>query len=93
MLLLFGNTPAEAIHAFAHHKDTVHRSVDGQFVDAQHHHCQFLGFQMMPFDAPPALPKLCPAPLPDYVVFLAVQDERATQQIIALREGRGPPVS
>lgn len=92
-LLLFGSTPAEAIHAFAHHKDTVHRSADGQTVDAQHHHCHFLGFQMMPFDAPLSLPKLGKALPPIYGTFSQLQDERAIQQIIALREGRGPPMA
>jgi hypothetical protein len=67
--------------------------MDGQVVDAQHHHCHFLGFQMMPFDAPPILPKLR-ANLPqEFVAFFQLQDERATQQIIALREGRGPPMA
>ncbi len=92
-LLLFGGTPAEALHAFAHHRDTVHRhDVSGPVADTQHHHCQFLGFHLMPFAAPYALPPLRPAPIPEYNASLSVQDERAAQQTIALREGRGPPV-
>ena len=92
-LLLFGTTPAEAIHAFAHHRDTIHQQdSNGPIIDTQHHHCQFLSFQLMPFEEPPALYLRQPSDMIAYVVFLHVQDERATQQAVALREGRGPPV-
>jgi hypothetical protein len=92
-LLLFGTTPAEAIHALAHHEDTVHqRDVNGPIIDVQHHHCKFLGFELMPFEGPPALYLRQPVHVAPYVVFLHVQDERAAQQAVALREGRGPPV-
>jgi hypothetical protein len=92
MLLLFGSSPMEAIHAFADHHDTVHHHDNrGPVIDQQHHHCSFLGFQLMPFDTPPQLPLLRPAPALEYPVFAARQDERATQQEVALRDSRGPP--
>lgn len=92
MLLLFGSSPMEAVHAFANHRDTIHHhDRHGAVIDQQHHHCSFLGFELMPFDAPPQLPLLRPAPAPEYPVFSARQDARAAQQEIALRESRGPP--
>jgi hypothetical protein len=60
-------------------------------MDAAHHHCSFLSFELMPFSGPVALPTLLPPLATVYVSFLTVQDERAAQQAIALREGRGPP--
>ena len=84
----------EAVHAFTDHCDTIHQhDTHGPVMDAGHHHCQFLAFQLMPFEAPPVLPLLRPAPLPEYVSFLALQDERANQQAVALRDGRGPPTA
>ncbi|MBS1615441.1 MAG: hypothetical protein JST06_04910 [Bacteroidetes bacterium] len=91
-LLLFGTTPAAAIHAFAHHHDTLHHHSQERFsIDPKHHHCQFLSFHLMPFEAPP---QWVPLPAPQRQIpkgFIILQDERATQQNIALREGRGPP--
>jgi hypothetical protein len=93
-LLLFGTTPAEAVHAFVHHKDTIHQQdTNGPIIDAQHHHCQFLGFQLMPFDGPPTFHVAKPSVAQEYVSFLQLQDERAMQQAVALREGRGPPAA
>lgn len=91
-LLLFGSTPKELLHAFAAHKDTIHRhDSKGQVLDAAHHHCSFTGFHLMPFSAPPALPLPQRMATPVYISFFAVQDLRALQQVLALREGRGPP--
>lgn len=91
-LLLFGSTPASAIHTLARHHDTVHHC-DGHraVLSGPHHHCQFLSFELMPFDAPTPLPVRFgqPAQLPQY--FLPAPNERASQQAAALREGRGPP--
>jgi hypothetical protein len=93
-LLLFGTTPMEAVHALADHCDTVHQhDVQGQVMDMQHHHCQFLGFQLMPFEAPPVLPVLRKEMASQYISFLQLQDERAAQQAAALRDGRGPPAA
>ena len=93
MLLLLGTTPAEGIHAFSHHRDTVHRhDVKGPVADKQHHHCQFLGFQLMPFSSPPMMGIVRAILIPEHMAFLHVQDEHAAQQAVALREGRGPPV-
>lgn len=94
MLLVFGGTPMEAIHELASHHDTEHRhdrDTHGPVIDKAHHHCSFLGFELMPFDAPAPLPLLRPLPAPEYPVFTARQDERAAQQETALRESRGPP--
>lgn len=95
MLLLFGSSPMEAIHALADHCDTVHsvHDVHAPVLDAAHHHCSYLDLELMPFDAPPQLPLLRRAPAPEYPVFAERQDERATQQEVALRESRGPPAS
>jgi hypothetical protein len=91
-LLLFGVTPKEAMHACAHHQDTVHRhDVQGPVLETAHHHCSFLSFQLMPFAPPFSLPALRPMLLPEHGSFVPDQDERAAQQAIALREGRGPP--
>jgi hypothetical protein len=93
-LLLFGSTPAEVIHAFAHHKDTIHcHDSKGPIIDSRHHHCQFLGFHLMPFTALPDLRIAYQPTGPEYLLRLEPQDERATQQIVALREGRGPPMA
>ncbi len=92
-LLLFGAAPKEILHEFARHHDTVHKhDVDGPVMDAGHHHCSFVGFELMPFAAPPTIPFGLRVSLPQYVSFFLVQDTRALQQLVALREGRGPPV-
>lgn len=91
-LLLFGTTPAAAIHAFAHHQDTVHHHSQEKFsIDPKHHHCQFLSFHLMPFEVslPWVVSSVSLRQTPPS--FLILQDERAVQQRIALREGRGPP--
>lgn len=92
VLLLFGTTPAAAIHAFAHHHDTVHhRSREKHNIEPRHHHCQFLSFHLMPFDAPPQWHARPAQKLQKLHSFYIIRDERAAQQILALREGRGPP--
>jgi hypothetical protein len=93
VLLLFGNTPAELIHTFAHHKDTVHHRAEGQTIDAQHHHCQFLGFHLMPFAVPPSLLNPLRVKADAYVAAPSMQDEQAIQQTLIIREKRGPPVA
>lgn len=94
MLLLFGVTPKEAMHAFAVHTDTEHQhNVQGPVIDSEHHHCSFLRFQIMPFAAPFTLPLLLEAKLPEHLSFPQLQDERAVQQAVALRESRGPPIA
>lgn len=95
MLLLFGSSPMEAIHALADHCDTVHHVHDthGPVLDEAHHHCSFLSQELMPFDAPPQWPLMQFAPAPEYPVFSERQDERATQQEVALRDSRGPPAA
>jgi hypothetical protein len=91
-LLLFGSTPASAIHQLARHHDTVHHHSDrGLLVETQHHHCQFLSFELMPFDGPRPLPAIAALPLRPRHHFIPAPDERASQQATALREGRGPP--
>jgi hypothetical protein len=91
-LLLFGVTPKEAMHACSGHQDTVHRhDTHGPSLETAHHHCSFLGFQLMPFAAPPVLRVPVPHSAPEYVSFPAVQDVRAALQRIEMREGRGPP--
>lgn len=80
------------LHAFAAHKDTIHQhDGHGQVMDEGHHHCSFGGFHLMPFAAPPTIPFVFRLELPEYVSFFPIEDLRALQQIIALREGRGPP--
>jgi len=92
-LLLFGTTPSSAIHRLARHHDTVHHhDGHGTVAEPQHHHCAFLGFELMPFDAPTLPAITITEPLPRPRSFFQSQDERAAQQSIALREGRGPPV-
>jgi hypothetical protein len=50
LLLLLGTTPKEFIHSFTNHKDTVDKLPSKGFViDNKHHHCVFLGFNLMPF--------------------------------------------
>lgn len=91
-LLLFGITPGAAIHHFARHHDTVHHhDIRGPVAEVQHHHCQFLGFELMPFDAPAPLPLRFELQEQPKLSWVAAPDERAAQQAIALREGRGPP--
>jgi hypothetical protein len=91
-LLLFGGTPKELLHTLAAHRDTVHRHGRYEIViETMHHHCSFLGCQLMPFSTPLATPVILRAPLPGYISYMPVQDLRALQQIVALREGRGPP--
>jgi hypothetical protein len=91
-LLLFGSTPAAAIHTLARHHDTVHRhDIPGPVAETQHHHCAFLGFELMAFDAPAPLPVSFEPRLQAAQHFLPAPDERASQQAIAMRDGRGPP--
>ena len=91
-LLLFGVTPKEAMHACGTHKDTVHRhDVGGPVAESQHHHCSFLGFHLMPFSGPSELRIPLATCLPMPLSAMPAPDERAAQQAIALREGRGPP--
>jgi hypothetical protein len=91
-LLLFGTTPSSAIHRLARHHDTVHHhDGHGAVAEPQHHHCAFLGFELMPFDAPAVLPLCFESWQQPEHAWLIAPDERAAQQSIALREGRGPP--
>lgn len=57
VLLLFGGTAKEAVHAFAGHTDTEHHADDDKTLTwgEQHHHCAFLSFHIVPFDAPATL--------------------------------------
>lgn len=54
VLLLFGSTSKEFVHAFAGHEDTVHHEHGGGLhIDQQHHHCAFLSFELTPFQYEP----------------------------------------
>ena len=47
-IVLFGSTPKEFIHLFAHHTDTVHsvHEKDGLVIEQEHHHCTFLNYAL-----------------------------------------------
>ena len=52
LLLLFGGTAKEALHAFAQHEDTEHRHTDGLSFEAEHHHCDALSAFITAFESP-----------------------------------------
>lgn len=92
LLLVFGAAPKEFIHGFANHTDTIHHhDGHGSTVESIHHHCSFLGFHLMAFEEPYSIPFLETVVFSRPFSFFQTQEERAGQQIIALREGRGPP--
>lgn len=94
LILVFGATPKEFIHSFAHHHDTVHCcKVDGPTMENQHHHCSFLSFHLMAFEPPFSLPFIAPPAPIATIIPLQLPDERARQQVMAIREGRGPPAA
>lgn len=53
LLLLFGGTAKEALHAFAPHEDTEHRhDFDGLAFEKEHHHCGALSAFIAAFERP-----------------------------------------
>ena len=93
IILLFGVTPKEILHACANHRDTIHKhDVKGATFEKEHHHCQFLGFTLDVFSNDIVLPYISlwqstyvkPS---DVISVLTVQ-----RQIIATAL-RGPPTA
>jgi hypothetical protein len=53
LLLLFGGTAKEALHAFAPHEDTEHcQDFDGLSFESEHHHCGALSAFIAAFETP-----------------------------------------
>ncbi len=53
LLLLFGGTAKEALHAFASHEDTEHRhDAEGLSFETEHHHCGALSAFIAAFEMP-----------------------------------------
>ncbi|PZF74419.1 hypothetical protein DN068_02235 [Taibaiella soli] len=82
----------EFVHSFAHHQDTVdHKHPHGLAFENKHHHCDFLSFQLMPFDGAIHIPRISfIAP-----VFITQQDAvqvHFVQRKIVRTSLRGPPV-
>lgn len=92
-MLLFGATPKEAIHAFAHHRDTIHRhDVQGASIEKEHHHCQFLGFTLDAFANDISLPFVSLANSRFIVISNTLEVATVQRQIIATSL-RGPPAA
>lgn len=85
----------DAIHSFAHHKDTVHNPVSAgakEFsVSEAHHHCAFLSFQLMPFAAPPHLPFYGRVPAKVFAVYSEAVAAKCACYFIPRAGLRGPP--
>ena len=93
MMLLFGATPKEAIHAFAAHKDTIHHhDAQGVSIEKQHHHCQFLGFILDAFSSDISLPFLT-LPTSEFVRTSNALEVNTVQRQIIATSLRGPPVA
>jgi hypothetical protein len=93
MMLLFGVTPKEALHAFAAHKDTIHRhDVSGLSIEKVHHHCQFLGFILDAFSDDIAIPYLTLS-TNEFVRASNAAEVTTVQRQIVATSLRGPPVA
>jgi len=93
IILVFGTTPMEFVHSFGHHKDTEHRRHQhGLSFENKHRHCDFLSFQLMPFDGAIHIPRL------SFLASVFVAQQAAVQvhfiqRKIVQASLRGPPIA
>ncbi|XZF16427.1 hypothetical protein ACTHGU_09820 [Chitinophagaceae bacterium MMS25-I14] len=93
MILLFGTTPMEYVHTFTHHKDTVHHAHQhGLSFENKHHHCDFLSFQLLPFDNDIYIPHFYYIPA-EYCSTHAALVLSFVQRSIVRTSLRGPPTA
>lgn len=92
LVLLFGTTPKEFIHLFAGHHDTVHHEhAPGEFsFEGEHHHCDFLSYDLPAFDNDIRLPYL-PVVATRYYRAYATAEVRITHGDVVQVSSRGPP--
>jgi hypothetical protein len=91
LVLVIASTPADFIHRFAHHKDTVHTNHGGLSIDRQHHHCQFLGFVLDHFTPHMPLPFRNVPVVEHFTIVKPLFAERFIQRCIVATSLRGPP--